>query len=139
MSRPIVDAEVALSRCIEAMHDALLATVGDALPQSTGSPEATSAGCDLVDTAAQRLEWELVVEKQRVGRIVDELDRQFAELERAVSLLPDVPLALLDRDIALLNTEASSLAQAMVLTYDEAELLAAKLESEIVSQSVPSI
>ncbi|ORC91807.1 uncharacterized protein TM35_000054030 [Trypanosoma theileri] len=139
MSRPIVEAEVALSRCVEAMRDALLTTVKDALPQSTGSPDTTSAECDLVDTAAQRLEWESGVEQQRIGRIVDELDRHFAELERALTALPDVPIALLDRDIAWLNTEASSLAQAMISTYDEAESLAAKLEGEIVTQSVPSI
>ncbi|EAN99713.1 hypothetical protein, conserved [Trypanosoma cruzi] len=139
MSGPVVNAETALARCIEAMHDTLQASVADALPQSTELSEVTGAAVELVDTAAQRLEWELGVERQRIDRLVGGLDQHFSVLEHAVSSLPDVPVASIDRDIEKLNAEASSLAQAIVAAYDEVESLAAQLEHEINFQPVPSI
>ncbi|RNF10050.1 hypothetical protein TraAM80_01788 [Trypanosoma rangeli] len=139
MSGPVVDAEVALARCIEAMHTTLLASVTDALPQSTESMEASDAGVGVVDTVAQRLEWEMGVERQRIDKLVGGLEQHFAALERAVSSLPDIPADSIDRDIERLNTEAASLAQTMMAAYDEAEALAAQLEHEINSQPVPSI
>ncbi|RNF18681.1 uncharacterized protein Tco025E_04377 [Trypanosoma conorhini] len=139
MSGPVVDAEVALARCIEAMHSTLLAAVADALPQSTEAAEAAGAGEGVVDTVAQRLEWEMGVERQRIDGLVGGLEQHFAALEHALLALPDIPADSIDRDIERLNAEAASLAQAMVAAYDEAEALAAQLEHEINSQPVPSI
>ncbi|KEG14194.1 hypothetical protein DQ04_00581120 [Trypanosoma grayi] len=139
MSGPIVDAEAALARCVEAMRETLLSALGDALPQSTETPEATGLGEGLVDTVAQRLEWESDVEQQRIARLVDGLDQHFAALERSVLGLPDAQVEALDRDIAWLGAEASSLAQALVGVYDEAEALAARLEREVATQQVPFI
>ncbi|KAG8345858.1 hypothetical protein TRVL_03303 [Trypanosoma vivax] len=136
MSGVAVEAEAALARCVEAMHDALHMAVFDALPKSFQVDEEGSGGA-LVDTVAQRLEWEQGTEIQRIDDLVNQLDRNFALLEAAVTRLPDAPVEMLDSDIAALNTEASLLAQQMIDTYDEAEALSAKLEAEIAAYSVP--
>nr|CCC94684.1 conserved hypothetical protein [Trypanosoma congolense IL3000] len=139
MSSQIVEVEAALMHCIKSMHNALLETVQDALPQSGGGAVEGEHGGELVDTMAHQLEWEHNVEQQRIDRVVDEVDRHFSALESAVKLLPDVSVASLDHDIEVLNAEATMLAQTMINTYDEAEALSALLQKEIEAQKIQSV
>ncbi|CBH16948.1 uncharacterized protein TEOVI_000899000 [Trypanosoma equiperdum] len=139
MSGPVVEAEAALMHCVGAMYNALLETVDDAHPRFTADVAGKNSSIELVDTEVYQLEREHNAERQRVGRIADELERHFAALEGAIRALPDDPVASLDRDIELLNTEALSLAQAMIETYDEADALAELLQSEVETRKVPAI
>lgn len=155
MTELIANAEHKLTLCLEGMRATLQATLEDALPKSTLPPNngddmsAQSIADDIPDTLLQRQEWEHDVERRRVQGLVEDLQQRFHWLRVAIMQLGggvdpqgqllDVPVGVLDAQIAQLSAESSRLGAVMVDRYAEAQELAETLEEEILSVEVPAL
>ncbi|KAK7200391.1 hypothetical protein NESM_000093200 [Novymonas esmeraldas] len=149
MSEAVVRAERELYAYVLALQSVLLASTEDAMPQSLWGG-ADSGGGGVPDTLLQQVECETAQERQRIHRLVrQQLAPQLASLRVAIVQLGggqdaaggvvDVPVATLDQEIAAAAAESAALGRRMVELYDEAALLAARIEAEMMDTAVPSL
>ncbi|KAG5502793.1 hypothetical protein JKF63_04561 [Porcisia hertigi] len=162
MTEAVVRAERELYAYVVALQSTLLATAEDAMPQSLwdnpgeedgmlgdNAPD-SSKYSRAPDTLIQQTERETALERRRVHELVRrQLLPQRAALRAAIVQLGggqdasgniiDVPVALLDQEIAAAAAESAELGRRMVELYDEAALLATKIEAEVMTKSVPSL
>ncbi|CAG9575074.1 conserved hypothetical protein [Leishmania major strain Friedlin] len=162
MSEAVVRAERELYAYVVALQNVLHAATEDAMPQSLwdGAREKDGELSDPVadgnphsempDTLIQQVERETALERRRIHELVRrQLAPQRAALRAAIVQLGggqdasgniiDVPVALLDQEIAAAATESAELGRRMVELYDEAALLATRIEAEVMGKSVPPL
>ncbi|KAG5477190.1 hypothetical protein LSCM4_04407 [Leishmania orientalis] len=161
MSEAVVRAERELYAYVVALQRALQAAAEDAMPQSVWDGAREEAGVltdtaddenhhsGVPDTLIQQVERETAFERRRIHELVRrQLAPQRAALRAAIVQLGggqdasghviDVAVAVLDREIAAAAAESAELGRRMVELYDEAALLATRIEAELMSKSVPS-
>ncbi|XQJ27529.1 hypothetical protein NXY56_003529 [Leishmania guyanensis] len=162
MSEAVVRAERELYAYVVALQNALQVAAEDAMPQSlwdgtgeedgvlgnTVADESHQGG--IPDTLIQQVERETALERRRIQEL---LHRQLAPQRAALCAsivqlgggqdasgnIIDVPVAVLDQEIAAAATESAELGRRMVELYDEAAWLAARIEAEVMGKSVPSL
>ncbi|KAG5476929.1 hypothetical protein LSCM1_05262 [Leishmania martiniquensis] len=161
MSEAVVRAERELYAYVMALQSALQAATEDAMPQSiwdgareddgalAGTATDDKYHSGVPDTLIQQVERETALERRRIHELVRrQLAPQRASLRAAIVQLGggqdpsgnviDVPVTVLDQEIAAAATESAELGRRMVELYDEAALLATRIEAEVMSKSVPS-
>lgn len=107
----------------------------------------TSSGL-IPDTLLQRLEWEHDAEQRHLSPLISGLHQRIHHLKGAIAALGggidgqgrvvDVPLAVLDQDIDLLSKENVRLGDILLAKYSEAEMIAGKIEEEIMTAAIPN-
>eukprot|EP00796_Vickermania_ingenoplastis_P003791 gene3791-2681_t len=155
MSELVSNAEAQLHACVAQMLE-LLRTVHDALPQSSFDiaelePPSSSSSAPrdrereasgsppVPDTLLQRLEWERAAERQRIAGPAQSLQRHMQRLRTALGTgaVVDVPLEVLDRDIATLSAENIRVGDLLLRKYAEAEDLASSIEQRMLEVPLP--
>lgn len=165
MSEAVVRAERELCGYVAALQAVLLATSEDAMPQSlwdggsdaepdtsltVASTSPSSTPRDMPDTLVQQVERETALERRRIRDLVSrQLAPQYAALRAALVQLGggqdatgtviDVPVAVLDAEIAAAAAESAELGRRMVELYDDATQLAAVIEEEVMRKQVPPL
>lgn len=155
MSEAVVRAERELFAYVAALQDALRIAAEDALPQSLwdGPGDASANGDapeDVPDTLLQRVERETAHERHRTHDLVR---RRIAPAHAALCAtitqlgggtdasgnVVDVPVEILDREIAAAAAESAELGRRMVDLYDETAEVATRIENVLLSTKVPSL
>ncbi|KPI87319.1 hypothetical protein ABL78_3602 [Leptomonas seymouri] len=157
MSEAVARAEQELHSYITALRDVLRATTEDAIPESLWEDETTAYGGsrseapeEMPDTLLQRVERETALERHRINDLVRRrIAPQHAALCAAIVKLGggqdaagnvvDMPIDTLDREIAAAAAESAELGKRMVELYDEAAEMATRIETAVMSTSVPPL
>jgi hypothetical protein len=133
MSESVSRCEHALLQTVNLMHLSLRDVIALAPPCVATEEEAAT-----VDRAAIELERQRSQEKERVSRLVQQLDRQFRALEHTIGeCLYDVPVDVMDADLDALNSENLMLADQIIAAYDEAAVLTTRIESCVKCSRIP--
>ncbi|KPA79473.1 hypothetical protein ABB37_05306 [Leptomonas pyrrhocoris] len=157
MSEAVARAERELYAYITALQDVLRMTTEDAIPESLWEGDTAAFGGssseaqeEMPDTLLQRVERETELERHRINDLVRRrLVPQHAALCAAIVQLGggqdaagnvvDVPVDTLDREIAATAAESAALGKRMVELYDEAAVVATRIEAEVMGTAVPSL
>lgn len=156
MSEAVVRAERELLAYITALQDVLRMAAEDAVPESLWDGDNLNADdgsgdtLQMPDTLQQRVERETAQEKHRVHELLRRrVAPQHATLcaalvqlgggQDAAGNVMDVPVDVLDGEIAAAAAESAELGRRMVELYDEATEMAARIEAEVLSATIPSL
>lgn len=155
MSEAVARAEYELASYVGVLQSVLAGAAEDSIPHSFWEVGGSQADTEMPnhetpDTLLQRVEWETAIETQRINGLVDStVAPQLRSLRAAVVQLGggvdangqvlDLPVEVLEKEVAVLAARSAELGKRMVELYDEAAALAATLEAEVMEKKIPTL